>query len=551
MATFYDQKPWQQTYPAWLPKTLPLPEKSVLDEFLGSCRAYPDDPCIIFFDTVIHYKEICDKALSLACAMKKMEIDKGDRILLWMQNIPQVAIATLAAWMRGAVVVPANPMYTLKDISYLLDDCGASILLCEEDLFQTELKDKCRVIVTSPLDLLDRRYEVPEQLKGAQKKQFKGTMDFVDLITEKPDATFDMIKPAPEDLAYLVYTSGTTGPPKGAMISHANIVYNCRVYEAAVRLDRKDIVLGVAPLFHITGIVAHLAISFRLGIPLVLFNRFDVLETLRLIEKYRVTFTVASITVYIALLNHPEAPSFDIGSFTKAYSGGAPVSPSTVKQLEDVLGLTIYNVYGLTESTSPATITPLGMNGPVDEESGALSVGLIVPGASAWITDVDDPSKTMPPGQAGELVLKGPCMTNGYWNKPDETAFAIKKGRFYTGDVAKIDENGWCFIVDRKKDQINVSGFKVWPRDVEDVLYQHPAVKEAAVVGVPDAYRGETVKAFVAVKEDFKDKVTSEELISFCKNRMAAFKYPRLVEIIEEIPKTPTGKFLRRVLKER
>ncbi|MBT6614103.1 MAG: AMP-binding protein, partial [Deltaproteobacteria bacterium] len=265
--------------------------------------------------------------------------------------------------------------------------------------------------------------------------------------------------------------------------------------------------------------------------------------------KYRITFTVAAITVYSALLNHPETQKYDITSLKKAYSGGAPVSPSIVENLKQTLGLTIYNAYGLTESASPATITPLGQCGPVDPESGALSVGLIVPGLEAWIVNVEDPDDILPLGQAGELVLRGPCMVDGYWEKPEETAHAIKDGRFFTGDVAKIDDQGWCYIVDRKKDLINVSGYKVWPRDVEDVLYQHPAVKEAAVIGIPDEYRGETVMAFVAVTDDCKGKVTPEELISFCKAKMAAFKYPRKLEIIDEIPKTPTGKFLRRQLR--
>jgi long-chain acyl-CoA synthetase len=311
------------------------------------------------------------------------------------------------------------------------------------------------------------------------------------------------------------------------------------------------VVLGIAPLFHITGIVAHLAIAFHMGIPMVFFNRFDARDVLRLIEKHHATFTVASITVYIALLNHPDLKSFDISHFQKAYSGGAPVSPSTVAKFQEAMGLTIHNVYGLTESTSPSTIAPLGQNGPVDEASGALSVGLIIPGLEAWVVDVDNPETILPPGEEGELVLRGPSIVSGYWQKPEETALAIRDGKFHTGDVAKIDAAGWCYIVDRKKDLINVSGFKVWPRDVEDVLYRHPGVKEAAVVGVPDSYRGETVKAFVSLSDGFVGKTTPDELIRFCKERLAAYKYPRIVEIIDDVPKTTTGKMLRRELRER
>jgi long-chain acyl-CoA synthetase len=546
----HDKKPWLGTYPIWLPKTLPLPDESVLDRFENSYLKYPDEPCIYYFDTVLSYKNIHNMAFSLSATLEKMGVTKGDRVVLWMQNIPQVAIASLAAWIKGAVIVPANPMYTVKDLQYLIKDCSPKIIFCQDELYHPAISDNLQVITTSPLDLLNKNIEIPEQLQEINDYNSHGALNFLSLIQNPENVHVDPVKPKPLDLAYLVYTSGTTGPPKGAMISHANIVYNCRVYETAIRLDRNDKVLGVAPLFHITGIVAHLAVAFHLGIPLILFNRFHVPDVLHLIQNYQATFTVASITVYIALLNHPEAKKFNLSSLIKAYSGGAPVSPSTVQKFKDILGLTIFNVYGLTESTSPATITPIGLIGPVDADSGALSVGLIIPGLEAWIVDVDDPEKILPTGETGELVIQGPSITNGYWNKPEETAHAIKNGRFYTGDVAKIDEKGWCFIVDRKKDQINVSGYKVWPRDVEDVLYQHPGVKEAAVIGIPDPYRGETVKAFVSLSDAYRGKVTREELIVFCKGRMAAFKYPRFIDIIDEVPKTPTGKFLRRVLKK-
>ncbi|CAB1081407.1 Long-chain-fatty-acid--CoA ligase (EC [Olavius algarvensis Delta 1 endosymbiont] len=556
MTGYYDQKPWLKTYPAWLPQTFEPPEASVLDLFTASVEAYPDDPCICYFDAVYSYEEIQRMARRLAAALSEMGIGRGDRVLLVMQNIPQAAVASLAVWMCNGCVVPINPMYTARDVTLLIDDSGARLIVSQEDLYESTVNqaleeiDPLPVITTSPLDMLKPEAEVPSQLTDAVRLIFSETVDFAELVGSKAHDDFQPSKPTAADLAYLVYTSGTTGPPKGAMLSHGNIVYNSQTYEVAACMDRGDVILGVALLFHITGIVAHLAIAFRLAIPVVLFNRFDVADMLRLIEKYRVTFTVASITVYIATLNQPDSKKYNIASLTKAYSGGAPVSPGTVKKFEETLGLTIYNVYGLTESASPATFTPLGLNGPVDPESGALSVGLIIPGVEAWIVDVENPELEVPPGQAGELVLRGPCMVSGYWQKLTETANAIKDGRFHTGDVAKIDEQGWCYIVDRKKDLINVSGYKVWPRDVEDVLYQHPAVLEAAVVGVPDDYRGETVKAFVALSADSKN-VSPDELISFCKDRLAAFKYPRVVEIIDAVPKTPTGKFLKRELRER
>ena len=556
MDGYSDQKSWLKTYPEWLPGEFAASTASVLDEFLKSAAAYPDHPCIHYFDHTLSYRSVEHRARRLSGALAEMGIARGARVIIVMQNIPQAVVACLAVWMRSATVVPLNPMCTGDDLKHYLDDCGARVVICQDDLYPdrvkiaTETRKEVQVITTSALDFLESAQALPEQFKHSQKLKFDDTRDFNSLIQDAPGHDAKLLRPTHTDLAYLVYTSGTTGPAKGALIRHSNVVHNAKVYEAACRLDRSDVVLAVAPLFHITGIVAHLAIAFHLGIPVVMSARFDVDETLRLIERYRVTFTVAAITVYIAMLNHPHRDRYDLSSFKKAYSGGAPVSPSTVEKFKNAMKLDIFNVYGLTESCSPATITPLGMQGPVDEASGALSVGLVIPGHEAWIVDLDHPDAEMPLGEEGELVLRGPGITDGYWNKPEETANAIKNGCFFTGDVAKFDEAGWCYIVDRKKDLINASGFKVWPREVEDVLYQHPAVKEAAVVGEPDEYRGETVKAFVSLAEEYKDTVTPEELIRFCKARMAAYKYPRIVEVIDEVPKTLTGKFLRRQLRD-
>ena len=496
-------------------------------------------------------------ALSLSTFLGELAINKGDRVILVMQNIPQMVIACLAVWFRRAVVVPLNPMFTGEDLAHYLADCGATLFICQDDLFPAKVEkaiaghENIEVITTSALDMLDRNADVPEQLRETFKQRHPNTHDLMDIVADGADQKPPVSHSELSDLAYLVYTSGTTGPAKGTMIRHANVVFNSVVYEKACRLDRSDVVLGVAPLFHITGIVGHMAIAFRLGIPMVLFNRFVPNTVLWLMDKHQVTFTVGAITVFIALMNCPELKNYNLSKFKKAYSGGAPVSPATVRKFQKLVGPEIHNIYGLTESTSPATVTPLGVEGPVDEETGALSVGLVIPNHEAWIVDVENPDKEIPLGEEGELVIRGPGITDGYWGKPEETAHALKKGRLFTGDVAKIDENGWCYIVDRKKDLINASGFKVWPREVEDTLYKHPAVKEAAVVGIADSYRGETVKAFVSVNEAFKNSLTPEELIQFCKERLAAYKYPRVIEIINEIPKTATGKLLRRILKNR
>ena len=281
--------------------------------------------------------------------------------------------------------------------------------------------------------------------------------------------------------------------------------------------------------------------------PIVMSYRFDPDLALELIERHGATFTVASITVFIALMNASTADQRDLSKFTKIVSGGAPIAPATVEAYEQRFGAYIHNIYGLTETTSPSHCVPIGTRAPVDPDSGALSVG--VPIFNTVVHVVDEDGNDVEPGETGEFVTSGPQVVSGYWEKPEETENAIPGGHLHTGDVGFMDEAGWFYLVDRKKDQINAAGYKIWPRDVEDVLYAHDAVKEAAVVGVPDEYRGETVKAFVSLKTG--QSVTEQTLIAFCKERMAAYKYPRRIEFVDELPKTASGKILRRELRDR
>ncbi len=324
MVSHYDQKPWLGTYPPWLPSELSVPDHSLLDAFLQAAATHPADPCIHYFDRTLNFKEVGAMAVALAAALAGMVIERGDRVIVVMQNIPQAVVAGLAIWMRNGVVVPLNPMYTAEDLKHHLNDCGARYFICQDDIYAGQAatalqgRPEVKIITTSPLDLLDPSQKLPEQFKGVAKQRFADTQDFMELVQTYTDRQVSMDSPRPDDLAYLVYTSGTTGPAKGAMIRHRNVLHNVIVYQAACRLDRSDVVLGVAPFFHITGIVAHQAIAFHLGIPIVMYARFDVSETLRLIGKYRVTFTVASITMYIALLNDPQLKRFDLSSFTKA-----------------------------------------------------------------------------------------------------------------------------------------------------------------------------------------------------------------------------------------
>jgi len=557
MKSIYEKRPWLKNYPEDVPHDLEITSDTAVGDFRASAARRPGAPAVYYFDHSLSFGEIDQASDGLAAAFEELGLSRGDRVVIDLQNVPQFLVATYAAWKLGAIAVPLNPMYKEKELAYFCRDSGAKLFFTLDEIANgldlTFLKETSveEIITTSPLDMLPTDHARPNMLKGIERVEVPGALELRELLDRHKGKIIKDPTVTPDDIAYLTYTSGTTGPPKGAMNTHGNIAFNARVYRAMQRIDEDDVVLGVAPLFHVTGEVAHLAIAALAGIPVVLYYRFDPGETLRLIERWKVTMSVASITVYIALMNHADFEKRDLSTFIKAYSGGAPVSEAVVEQFEGATGLYLYNVYGMTETNSPSHIVPWGKRAPVDAESGALSAGVPVPNCVMKIMDLEDGTKELPPGQVGEIVDSGPIVIPGYWQKEEETRHAIRDGWLYTGDVGKMDENGWFYLVDRKKDMIVASGYKVWPRDVEDVIFQHPAVKETAVVGVPDEYRGETVKAFVALKEGNEGTVTPEEIIAFCKERMAAYKYPRQVEIVPEIPKTLTGKFLRRTLREK
>src|SRR4051812_8843106 len=546
-------RPWTRLYPDWVPDELPLPTESMADVLEATARAAGEAPAIHYFDATISYARLDDLASRFATLLASWGIGRGDRVALYLQNVPQYLVALYGIWKRGAIAVPLNPMFKDKELAYHLEDSGARVLVALESLYEAVARRVVpgsrveRVVTTSELDLLGG--EPPAAVLAASRKAAPdGAVDLVAALARTAADPAARLAVAPDDLASLGYTSGTTGQPKGAMSSHANLAYNAGVYRVWVQLDARDVILGVAPLFHITGMVAHIAAAAVAGCPVVLGYRFDAAQTVALMTRWRPTMTVASITVYLALLDHPSTTRDALSSLTKAYSGGAPVAPSIADRFERELGVYIHNVYGLTESSSPTHAVPLGARAPVDPVSGALSVGLPIPGCHVKLVDLDDPPKEVGPGEPGEIAARGPMMVSGYWNKPEANVRAFHDGFFLTGDVATRTVDGYFFVVDRKKDMINVSGYKVWPREVEDTLYLHPAVREAAVIGVPDDYRGETVKAFVALEPG--SSTTPDEIIEFCRSRIAAYKYPRQVEIVDEVPKTVTGKFLRRALRD-
>jgi long-chain acyl-CoA synthetase len=554
---FYDQRPWLKYYSPWVPPDIEIPNENMVQVFKRAVSRQGSRPAIYYFGSPLSYAEVDWWSDRLAAALQDMGLQKGDRVVFYMQNIPQFVIAQYAVWKAGGIVVPLNPMYKEKELEYFFQDSGAKILISLASSYEITAKsvvDRLNlgpVITTSGIDFLPPDEPLSKVLQEEKSRKYSETFDFVDLLKKYEGKKPQPVEISQQEAAYLTYTSGTTGPPKGALNTHENIVFNAMFYTIALQLSQPDVILGVAPLFHVTGQVAHLASATYAGIPVILFFRFDPDEAFKLIERWKATMTLGSITVFISWMNHPDMKKYDFSTMKKVYTGGAPVPMAVVEKFEEISGTYIHNAYGLTETNSPSHFTPWGTRAPVDEETGALSIGIPICNTISKIMDLETGERELPPGEIGEIVVKGPMVIPGYWNKPQETAHAIRNGWLYTGDVGKMDEKGWFYVIDRKKDLIIVSGYKVWPREVEDVLYQHPAVKEATVIGIPDPYRGETVKAFVALKEPSKDKVSSEELIEFCRKRMAAYKCPRMVEITLEIPKTFTGKFLRRALREK
>jgi long-chain acyl-CoA synthetase len=549
--SIYDQRPWLARYATGQPHDIEVEFPNALAMFSASAEREPDAPIVKYFDGVLTRRELDELSGAFGAALADGGLRAGERVALFLQNVPQFITAMIGTWKAGGVAVAVNPMNKERELDMILRDSGAAALVCLENLY-SDVASKVidgtsvtQVITTSALDYQTR--DDQRLLGGISRVQCEGTHDMAALIDRFRGRQPSAPALGPDDVAFLTYTSGTTGPPKGAMTTHRNVVFNAQTYRDWIGITSSDVILGVAPLFHITGSIGHVALSLLTGAPVVLTYRFDPAVAIEAIRDEKVTFTVGSITVFIAMMNAPDARREALSTLTKIYSGGAPIPPSTVTAFSDKFGHYIHNIYGLTETTSPSHAVPLGSEAPVDKTSGALSVG--VPVYNTIVRIVGEDGSELPPGEIGELVTEGPQVAAGYWNKPEETARALPGGALHTGDVGYMDGDGWFYIVDRKKDQINVSGFKVWPREVEDVLYEHEAVREAAVVGVPDRYRGETVMAYVSLKPG--STVTPGELTAHCKQRLAAYKYPRQVEILDEMPKTVTGKVLRRELREK
>ncbi|MGY1650173.1 AMP-binding protein [Geodermatophilus sp. SYSU D01119] len=544
----YDDRPWLSLY-GDQPADYDIEFADALSMFRAGVQRDPDGVALQYFDGTVTRRELDETTDAMAAGLLANGFSPGDRLAVYLQNVPQFVMAMVATWKAGGVMVSINPMSRARELTYLLGDSGATVLLCLDTLYDEVARDVVPgtdvrlVLTTSGLDLQTRDDE--RLFAGVTRQRHEGTTDLLEFVEQHRGQTPPAATLGPDDVAFLTYTSGTTGVPKGAMNTHRNVCFTAQVYRDWTHAGRDGSIFGIAPLFHITGLIGHIAVSMLVPQTLVLAYRFEPQVVLDAFLEHRPAFTIGAITAFSALLNAPGFTKDHFASFTSIYSGGAAISPTAEKGFLQATGKQVHNAYGLTETTSPMTVTPFGSPSPVDPTSGALSVG--VPAPNTVVRIQDDDGKDVPLGEVGEIVADGPQVVAGYWGKPDETAANLPGGALRSGDVGFMDPQGWVFIVDRKKDMINASGYKVWPREVEDVLAEHPAVRESAVVGVPDEKRGETVKAFVSLKPGAS--ATPEELIAHCRERMAAYKYPRSVVLLDELPKTVTGKILRRELR--
>jgi long-chain acyl-CoA synthetase len=547
MSSIYAAKPWlSQLSDA---QRAPIdPPATVLHAFRAAVGRAPGHAALAYFDGRLTYRETDELSDSVAGHLADRGISRGDRVAIMLQNTPHFVIALLGAWKAGATVVPLNPMYKSGEVAHVLADAEVSALICSDRAWEGYLRD---CAAASPVRVTLTACELDLQTRGDERVLGFGR-------TAPADDADDLLAvarqglPAPAgreltatDVALISYTSGTSGTPKGAMNLHGGITYNAERQRTGHPVPEGACYFVLAPLFHITGMVCQLAACIAGAGTLALAYRFEAGVVLDAFLEHRPAYTVGPSTAFMALGAHPSATPEHFESFQVISSGGAPVPPALVEKFRAGFGPYIRNGYGLTECTAPCASVPPEKEAPVDPASGTLSVGL--PGPDTVVRIIDDKGEDVPFGEQGEIAVSGPQVVPGYWRLPEATAEAFPDGELRTGDIGFMDADGWLYVVDRKKDMINASGFKVWPREVEDVLYTHPDVREAAVVGIPDAYRGESVKAFVSLRPGAVAE--PEEISAYCAERLAAYKYPREVEVLPELPKTTSGKILRRELR--
>ncbi|MCL6438318.1 MAG: long-chain fatty acid--CoA ligase [Rubrobacteraceae bacterium] len=508
------------------------PIETSLTRFLEEAVArHRDRPVMTFGGRRVTYGELLEQSERFAAALAGIGVGKGDRVALMLPNSFEYVISFFAAARLGAVVVQLNPLYAGRELEHILSDSGAKAIVVHEGGYPR----LCEVREGLPLE---------RTIVAGESGELEGSdLSFGDLLRSGAGSVPEAPVDPDEDVAVLQYTGGTTGISKGAMLTHRSLLVNIEANISLAMEEPRALdggkTVAVAPFFHVFGNVVILLTSIHYGMNLLLVPRFQVDEMMRLIKRERPAMLGGVATIFTALHNYPEMEKYGLGEVLLYISGGASVPAELLRSFQRRTGRPIWEGYGLSEAGTVTINTYL--RGPVPG-----SVGVPMPTLDVKVVDPETGEREMPPGEPGELLIKGPQVMKGYWNMPEETSLALRDGWFHTGDIARMDEEGYLYIVDRKKDMINVSGYKVYPREVEEVLYAHPEVVEAVAVGSPDPYRGEVVKAFVVRKEG--SALTEEDLVEYCRGELAPYKVPRAVEFREELPKSAVGKLLRRVL---
>ncbi len=540
-------KKWLKSWPQGIPQALEFPQQP-LPEFLREhARRNPEKTAINFYGREISFRELDVSTEKLSAALIRFGLRKGDRVSLFLENCPQFALAFLAVLRAGGVVVAANPMFKEEELKYEITDAGARMIIAQDMLYPQVEKIRKEaglslVVLTSYHDYLPATPSLPlHSSMKSPKERFPDTCELLEILDTTATGQVRVPADIREDLALLQYTSGTTGLPKGAMITHSNLLHNTVGSAVWYEVGAGDIHLSVLPFFHVTGMIHSLCMPLYTGTTNIMLSRFDADSMLQAVAKYRCTMLASIMTMNVAILNDPGVEKYDLRCLRVSLTGGAPVPKEILEKWRRLIGTELVEGYGLSETISQTHMNPY-------RAPRYGSIGLPQFGNECRIVDAES-GADLPLESEGELVIKGPTIMKGYWNKPEGTAEVLQDGWLYTGDIARMDEDGFFYIVGRKKDLIKASGFSVFPAEVESFLYGHPAVQEVSVIGVPDPYRGENIKACIILKPEYRNRVTEEEIVAWCRGRMAAYKYPRLVQFMEEFPKTASGKVLKRVLR--